>query len=318
MTIKYLGTLTKIATSTQTSDTTKVSNVYVNPSFSYQNPQITQALAKQTITVLPEVKSIIRLVDTAADSERIADVSLAPAARTTVPVVPVPIASAPLPPPVVQAVLIPAPSEESPTSGYNIIPFFFPTTTVPETASPTPPPRSITPISAESSLAPGEAEIFGLISFIDFPINVEIAEKTTGLELTKFEKPRVLAIVNDDIRNGTPNQNLVLFKKLTSNRARITKYTILRKEVFKDREFKKALELQSDQLSVLDKHKHFVAATGHDPKDVFIYIDKEVKPNNTYVYKIEVSWVSTGAAPKTQGVGISTPLVFINQNLIPE
>lgn len=323
MTNKYTRKLLNIAKTTQTPGSkTKTTNVYVNPNLSFKNTKVLAASAKQNAVVLPKIKSVVRLVNTTTDNERISGLTpvvpqridtgttpTPPSSRTTIsgegseptvftlplgPVAGLPFVPIPQPVPV-QALPLPGlPFVPIPAS-LPFVPFGPPAPTTPLGGLP---PVSIPgPLSVTSSLAPGDSAIFGVRSFIDFPVNLEIAEQTSGLQLTKNEKPRILAIINEDVREGYPNKNIVILKKLISNRARVIKYSILRKHVFKDRQFKKVLELQTDDLSIPEKYRHFLKETGIDEKSVFMYIDTDVKPNNTYVYKIEVNWTSTGAPP---------------------
>lgn len=333
MTKKYTRKLLNIAKTTQTSGSkTKTTNVYVNPNLTFKNTKVLAATAKQNAVVLPKIKSIVRLVNTSSDNERIGGLTpitpqrvdtgaglTPPSSRTaisgegsepTVLTVPLtPLVGLPFVP-ISQSLTVPL----APLPGAPFVPIPTPLPFVPfGGAIPTTPlgglpPASIPgPLTVTSSLAPGDGTVFGTRSFVDFPVNLEIAEQTTGLQLTKNEKPRILAIINEDLRDGYPNKNIVILKKLTSTRARVIKYSIFRKHVFKDRQFKKVLELQTDQLSIPEKYRHFVEESGLNEKVVFMYVDADVKPNNTYVYKVEVNWISTGAPPESPFIDLTTP-----------
>lgn len=323
MTNKFTRKLLNIAKTSQTTgNKTKTTNVYVNPNLSFKNTKVLAASAKQNAVVLPKIKSVVRLVNTSTDNERISGLTpqtpqridsggdpSPPSSQTAIsgegsePTVTIPFVL-----PVAGLPFVPITQPSNPTTqplpglpfvpipaALPFVPFGAPVPTAPLGGLP---PASIPgPLSVTSSLAPGDSTIFGVRSFIDFPVNLEIAEQTSGLQLTKNEKPRILAIINEDVRLGYPNKNIVILKKLVSNRARVVKYTILRKNVFKDRQFKKVLELQTNQLLIPEKYRHFLEESNLDEKSVFMYIDTDVKPNNTYVYKVEVNWISTGAPP---------------------
>lgn len=143
-----------------------------------------------------------------------------------------------------------------------------------------------------------EQSIFGLTSLLMLPLNPEMSEKTTGLELRKWEKPRVTAVIAENVRNGYPANNVVIFKKLTSNRANVSKYIIYRKTVFRDREFQKIAELSNEQLTLPQSYVDLVKSLGYNTKDSFVLIDRNISINATYVYKIEVEWTSTNEEPQ--------------------
>jgi hypothetical protein len=310
MTINYKGKLLPIVTKPGTENKGKVA---INSNkITFKNTKILAATANLSLASGVTVKNVIKAVDVAKDSARIIDKPkiaatisprLTPALtpRTTLP----------------EQLDIIKEAEKiiknpgitfftSSTQTRPLIPLLPPSSFVPFFTSslntgsikPASLPIPIDGIFTSSSLNLSEQSIFGLASYLTVPINPEMSEKSTGLELRKWEKPRVVAVVAENVLNGYPGSNAVVFKKLTSNRAQVSKYTLYRKSVFKDREFQRIAQLSSEQLTVPEKYVDIVSSLGYNVKDTFVFVDNYIPINSTYVYKIEVEWISTGEEPK--------------------
>lgn len=295
------------------------SNTAVNSKFKYKNAKVLTATAKQS-TAVASPRVIIKAVDLSADLVRLRDSdsspvfaiprsaikpkdvirssptnisptiaeslgskitagSLAPKETSTFPAF--------IPRDVDPTVLRP---RETPITGF--IPFFDAPILTPQEETQESAPIPLPGLNVTSSMSQSEAIVFGNASYLLMPLNPEMSESWTGAELKKESKPRIVAVIAENVVNGYPQQNCVVFKKVTSPGVFVTKYTIYRKAVFRDREFIKIKELFSDDLTLPEQYVPVVRAASISPKNAFIYIDREISRNATYVYKIEVSWVS--------------------------
>lgn len=196
-------------------------------------------------------------------------------------------------------------------SGFGqVVPMSLPV--VPPSVSPSVAP--IGPVQLEPlSLAPGkvsdsEVNIFGLESLLKLPVNPESSEHSSGLSLEKWEKPRILAVVAQQIKDGYQEKNTIIFRKVISNRTRVENYTILKKNIFKEKsEFKVAARLSTLYMNldaVKPEHIEYINQMGYNPKECFVYEDPWISPNSAYAYKIEIEWVSNGQEPKNPQTSI--------------
>lgn len=160
-----------------------------------------------------------------------------------------------------------------------------------------------TPVSSSNDIIPvptsadEDSVFFGANSFLNIPINPEFSEKIVGLELLKWEKPKIICVGSEFITSGYPTNNLIFIKKLTSPRASLKKYTIYKKDVFRDRNFSVLVELSSEQISMPAKYTDMVAQMGFSATDVFMFEDKDLRKNTNFIYKVECVWISTGPPP---------------------
>lgn len=309
MTIKFTGRLTPITENK--SDGGKVS--INNNKISFKNTKILESAAKSILKNSPTIKNVIKAVDITKDSARIGDGSAKRLPSFTLNADIKPISNLKNVNLTKNIELLKNNTKFSGVSFFsssqnrtlissgisrNFIPFFD----VPLLQDQIKKNEDLNSedndlVAISSSFSVVEQDIFGLESLLMIPLNPEVSEKTTGVELKKWEKPRVVATIAENIRNGYPSSNAVVFKKLTSNRAQVSRYTIYRKSVFKDKEFVKIAELTNEQVSVAEKYIDTVKELGYNTKDVFVFVDNFIPINATYVYKIEVEWVSTGEEP---------------------
>lgn len=138
---------------------------------------------------------------------------------------------------------------------------------------------------------------FGENSYLMIPINQELSEKTTGLELERWEKPGIISVISEISSFGYSTANIIFVKKLISSRAAVKKYKIFRKDVFKESDYKVIKELTPEEISLSPKYISAITSIGFSKGQVFSYEDRDIKKHSTYIYKIEVSWISTGPPP---------------------
>lgn len=126
-------------------------------------------------------------------------------------------------------------------------------------------------------------------------------EKFSGKRPTEAEKPKVLAVIEESIKDGYPKSNSILFRKLKTNRGYATKYVIYRKDLFREFLFRKLAVLDPGTLIVPEQYKEFVVEQLQEQEvDVFVIRDSLIRNDAVYVYKIEVEWASTPVQPSTE------------------
>jgi hypothetical protein len=164
-------------------------------------------------------------------------------------------------------------------------------------------PTTLEPLKlAASKIVSSEINIFGVESLLKLPVNPEAAEYSSGISLEKWEKPRVLAVIAQQVNDGYQQKNTLICKKLISNRTKVESYKILKKNIFKEKsEFKIAAHVNSLYMNIdaiSQDHIDYIKQLGYNPKECFIYEDPWISPNSAYAYKIEIEWVSNGELAK--------------------
>lgn len=127
------------------------------------------------------------------------------------------------------------------------------------------------------------------------PIPPEEGEEYHGPEsmrLMAHEKPSILAVIEEDIReNGTPNHVTLLIKKLTSERYRAIEYTIFKKSIFIDSSYDGGTVLPGTSefgTSLSPRYTEAVAEAGFRLPDVISYTDSDIDAGRVYAYKVKV------------------------------
>lgn len=154
-------------------------------------------------------------------------------------------------------------------------------------------PGLITPesdgINVLSLISPKDTSIFRAGSFLVSTTSGD--EKFVGEKLKQNEKPRVLSVIEENIKDGYPKSNALIIRRLVTDRGYATKYTIYRKDMFKEFLFKKLTVLESDKLFVPDVYKDYIVELQEKESDVFVIKDLLVRNDTVYIYKVEVDWV---------------------------
>lgn len=287
----------------------------VNSKFKFKNEKILSSVASSNKSQSTQAKNATKRVDQAADIKRIIgpdkpkiSPSLANAIKN-VPIVPKQntidivrniqtssiIVSGPTgfspyyddkPPPVI--------TKSTPAStGAEFVP---PTGTLRPTSLPTSLPTSDSAISLHTKISAEDLSVFRSGSFLTSGPS-ETDEKTIGRSLHWLHKPRVLSIVAENIVDGYAKSNLLVIKKVSAPNASIIKYTIWRKNLFKERIFLKLVELTSEDLVIPNQYLGMIEEMGIDSSKVFLVKDSAIKKNTSYAYKVQVDWVATGPDP---------------------
>lgn len=117
-------------------------------------------------------------------------------------------------------------------------------------------------------------------------------EEILGDALSEAEKPRILASVSKNVSRGFPTSIALFIKKFTSQRGILEKYTILRKEIFKDSAFSVIAELTPTQVasSSSPENLEMLKSLGLDPRTSFVFEDRDINSNSVYVYRVSVKW----------------------------
>jgi len=124
------------------------------------------------------------------------------------------------------------------------------------------------------------------------PVPTEEGEEFTGpdsMTLRSNEKPAVLAVIEENIReNGTPESITLIIKKLNSDRFRPITYTIFKKSVFTDELYDEGTELIPTVLGLSASPRYFgaILTAGFRIADVLTFTDTNIEAGRVYAYKV--------------------------------
>lgn len=155
------------------------------------------------------------------------------------------------------------------------------------------PVSSITPVSSVATTTPS-ATTTGTAQ--SRAVRADLKETEIGFALADDEKPVIKVILSGDLTNtGFPRSNTLLIQRLQSQRVKVKKYSIFRKNVFQDLEYVKIQEIEVGDAVVEEKYisilKQLLQA---NPYDYFSFTDTEIVPNAVYAYKLRVDYDLVG------------------------
>lgn len=128
-------------------------------------------------------------------------------------------------------------------------------------------------------------------TFSSYPLGQ--AEETSGTSLQDDEKPKILAIIAEDINSGLPTKNILILKRLTSrNRFSENEYKILRKNVFQSGSmFETIKHISASFNSISDDLYNIISSSVSPAKDdIFTVEDTSLLSHTSYVYKLELDF----------------------------
>lgn len=301
----------------------KTGNVAVNSTFNYKNSRVLSSMARAGQPPPAPIKNISKVTNPVMDSKRIADLNpeksnknifskLGPSAIPSIKKAMDTLAATPQFKEAVKTAVNSAGTGGftigGPTGMAPIIPDgviftgstsrFSPDGAIPQSAPiPLPPVLDAPGIRTFSLLDESDKDIFKPGSFLDAKSNL-VDEQSVGILMKKNEKPRILAIISENIQGGYPTANTIVIKKPPVN-VTITNVVILRKSLFRERLFSKIGEFDIDNLNTSADLITFVESLGFSSNSVISVRDTTIKPNATYVYKVQITWVYNGKEPKT-------------------
>jgi hypothetical protein len=285
----------------------------VNPKFSFSNSAVlsSQADANKSSPVIS--RNVTKIVDPFVDSKRFADLT-----SRIVPSNPTPTKTfSPLSPSLEPRVPVVTPANSrsplTPISGNVVQPTTSPALNQPTTS---PALNQPTTLTVQTQISPAERSIFGSGSFLGMT-GLNLDESYTGQPMNKDSKCKILAIIAEDIVDGYPKSNVLIFKKSESESVQPKLYTILRKNLFSDREYSKLIEIKPEDTSFPDEYSYLLEDFEISEKNVFAVKDASLKANTTYIYKIRVSWSSKVSPPSnpTTGSNLVSSLPAIVSNI---
>ncbi len=143
---------------------------------------------------------------------------------------------------------------------------------------------TITPVAETSSTRVGTAQ--------SRATRADLKETEIGFVLEDGEKPVIEMIISGDLTSqGFPQSNTLFIKRLQSSRVRVRKYSIFRKNVFADLQYKKIKEIEVGQAVVELKYEQLVRDLLHKhPYDYLSFTDIDLIPNAVYAYKLRVDY----------------------------
>jgi hypothetical protein len=111
------------------------------------------------------------------------------------------------------------------------------------------------------------------------------------LELSEAEKPKILAVFEEDKdKNGSPESLNLIIRKLQSDdenaQLRVIAYDIYRKSVFEQERFERISVVEPTFLSFPSQYVDSLRDMGLDPDHTFLWKDKTIKPGKVYAYKV--------------------------------
>lgn len=302
----------------------RTGNVAVNSKFNYKNSRVLSSMAGAGQAAPTPTKNVAKITNPIMDSKRIADLNpdksnknifskLGPSAIPAIKKATEVLAATPqfkesvrtaissVGSPVPGGFTIGGPTGMAPITPDGVIftgstSRFSPDGAVPLSA-PIPPSAPTPGIRTLSALNEADKDIFRPGSYLDSKSNL-IDEQSIGVILKKNEKPRILAIISENIQNGYPTANTVIIKKPPIN-VTVTSVTVLRKSLFKERLFSKIGEFDIENLDTPQDLIDFVQSIGYSANSVITVRDTTVKPNATYVYKVQINWIYNNKEPKT-------------------
>lgn len=171
---------------------------------------------------------------------------------------------------------------------------------------------SLTPttsISIFSGIYDLEKSIFKSGTFLN--ASNQIDEIVVGRKPSIEESCRIIAVIEDSIKNGYPKSNIVFFKKFNSSRGYATKYTIYRKDLFREFFFRKLAVLDPSSIRTPANYDIFLQDIGYTPSETFIIQDFLIRNDAVYVYKIETEWVLS-ATPTNLSTGSLSRFVDVD------
>ncbi len=162
-------------------------------------------------------------------------------------------------------------------------------------APPAPVPTSGKTIGLDIGTAPlgAAVSIFTPTKSSDPPppeVDLIYKEAHSGDELKDKEKPSIAGIFAQDIQNGLPNQAVLIVKKMNSARFKAQKYNILRKNILAEKTFTKIIQV-TENAHVDPKLGDLLDSLNLDASLAFSHVDKALKSNAIYAYKVEVEFV---------------------------
>lgn len=311
---------------------TKLKNIHsssgttmVNAKFNFANQRLLSSMASSDKTEKSKTKTVSKIVDRKADAARVSVAkSVTSLSSTAIATIKSPEKIPGLIPLDVQEklVIIDGGSRLSPSVAKLPIPPslkpILPPGSLPSSPTTATPPAvesSATTVSAEGvpppilEESPGRISVFSAVTEAEkliFKPGSSLSsalsgdEKFSGKRLTENEKPKLLAVVEEGIKDGYPKSNAILFRKLKTNRGYATKYTIFRKDLFREFLFKKLAVLDPSTLIVPNQYKDLVVELEEQESDVFVIRDLLIRKDAVYAYKIEVEWASTAVRPETE------------------
>lgn len=134
------------------------------------------------------------------------------------------------------------------------------------------------------------------ISSASFSSTAPGEESFHGIALLPSEKPRVLATLSSEVKNGYATRNAVFIKKLSTERGYATKYIILRKNAFKDNHYVRLVEIDPLRLVFPAKYNSIISKFGLTPNQVLVYEDLDFLRDTVYIYKVQVEWITATRA----------------------
>lgn len=117
-------------------------------------------------------------------------------------------------------------------------------------------------------------------------------EVSSGFRLTEQEKPKILAILGEDISSsGFSRKNTLFIRTIISSQWAPSVIEIWRKNIFQADSFIKIGELTGNQFSSNPRFKSLISRELRaDPRYVITFTDIDLLPNNVYAYKVRVQF----------------------------
>lgn len=141
-----------------------------------------------------------------------------------------------------------------------------------------------------------------------------VGEISEGAPLLPQEKPKMLLILSTRLNaNRIPSENILFFKRLNSSRYRDVVYTILRKDIFIESNFRIIGTIRSDKFKIDTLYIEIARKIlpGGDLKDIVSFNDINLTANRSYAYKLKVDFdvLAPGdlSRPRTETVVITSP-----------
>lgn len=143
---------------------------------------------------------------------------------------------------------------------------------------------------------------------------VGTGEISQGTELLSEEKPRIALILSTHLNsNRIPTETVIFIKRINSIKYRDIAYTILRKNIFTENDFRQIIRIVSNKFSIDPLYTN-IANKLFSPEErssIISFTDRFLQPNSSYAYKIKVEFEILSREEQIQNTLVSS---FVQRN----
>ena len=126
------------------------------------------------------------------------------------------------------------------------------------------------------------------------PEEGEIQNGPASMSLKEAEKPRILAVIEEDYKpNGTPTKLIIVAKKMISTRFKVIDYFLQKKSVFEDDDYSRGKKIPPSTVRNLPIRIQRVLKRNRvrlKMSSLMVFTDSDLLPGRVYSYKIKVNY----------------------------